>query len=445
MKRFSFIVLVATLVLVLGCQPSTTPNTQSGAVTAAEASQSISTAYRLIVLHSVVPIKPSVLASAGIGGLRYGLMVDGIMPPQVQSPPFTNNPAQDATLLTDSVSIALAQYSSKMSPRQADDSVISSMANSVGDCHTTYFTPNQFAEQLSWIQGQTKFGGIGASLRKAKPSDPLVIWRVFSGSPAQKAGLKDGDVIHAVDGRDVTSLSVQSVVNLIRGPVGKPVQLTIERSGRSQTVTVIRGEINPPNVEYRMLPNHVGYVELYGFPENVDAQFRQAFQALSQQGAKSWVIDVRDNGGGALDSVTQVLSSFVPKGTLLFYLDDSTGKRTDYRSTGNLVVPPAPMVVLVNGGTGSGGEIFAAVLQELGLAKVVGTQTAGCVGTGQLFPLPNGGGIQITVARLVTGKGKMLNGIGVTPNVDVPMSVQDLVAGRDPQLSRALQVLQSGH
>jgi carboxyl-terminal processing protease len=85
------------------------------------------------------------------------------------------------------------------------------------------------------------------------------------------------------------------------------------------------------------------------------------------------------------------------------------------------------------------------VLQELGLAKVVGTQTAGCVGTGQLFPLPNGGGIQITVARLVTGKGKMLNGIGVTPNVDVPMSVQDLVAGRDPQLSRALQVLQSGH
>jgi carboxyl-terminal processing protease len=324
-----------------------------------------------------------------------------------------------------------------------DDAVIGAMATSVGDCHTAYFTPAEFDQQQAWIQGQTQFGGIGASLRKPKPTEPLVIWRVFAGTPAARAGLQGGDVIQAVDGRDVTTFSVQAVVDLIRGPVGQPVKLTIKSANKAaeQTVTIVRAQIQPPAVEYRLLANRVGYVQLYGFPENVAGQVKQALDALDRQGATAWILDLRDNGGGSLDAVTQVSSMFVPKGTLLYYLYDGNGQRTDYVGDGSTRSHVLPATVLVNDGTGSGGEIFAAVLGERGVAKLVGETSAGCVGTGQLFPLPSGGGIQVTVAQLLTGRGKILNRVGIPPDVEVTMSYQDLISGHDPQLDRAMTVL----
>lgn len=447
MKCLPGIALGIGLLLATACSPSSPTTGPTGA----DAGQTgggdaISVAYQLIVQRSVDPVDAASLATAGVNGLRVALVQDGVTPPEVAVPTFTADPTQDTSLLHASVQSTIDRYSSKLTTNQADDAVISAMAKSVGDCHTSYFTPDQFKQQIAWVQGQMQFGGIGASLRKSKPGDPLVIWRVFAGTPAARAGLKDGDVIEAVDGHDVSSYTVQAVVDLIRGPVGKPVQLTIQPVGQrtGHLITIVRDQIQPPNVEYRMLPNRVGYVQLYGFPENVNAQLKQALDALDRQGATSWIIDVRDNGGGALDSVTQVLSMFAPKNKLLFYLYDAAGKRTDYVADGSLIrARLPPIVILTNDGTGSGGEIFAGVLQEQGIAQVVGTQTAGCVGTGQLFPLPGGGGLQVAVARLLTGQGHVLNQIGVTPDARVPMSIQDLTAGQDPQLQRAVQLIQT--
>ena len=450
MKRLGQLLLIAILIFTVGCAPPSTdagvaPNSANGGTTAQ--GEPISTAYSLILQHSVIPVKPPALATAGITGLRDALVVNGVVPPSVLTPAFTDDPNLDLQLLERSVSSSLGQNSPKLSEQAADNAVISQMAQSVGDCHTIYFTPSQFSDQVASIQGHTQFGGIGASLRKVQPSDPLVIWRVFAGTPAAKSGLREGDVITAVDGQSVSGETVQTVVNQIRGPIGQPVRLTILSPGQSapRDVLVFRAEIQPPNVEYRMLPNQVGYLQLYGFPEGVSGQVQQALDALNRQGARSLIVDVRDNGGGALDSVEQVLSTFTPRDALLFSLYDSSGKQTDYHSTGPVHPQFPPTVVLMNDGTGSGAEIYAAVLQEQGLARLVGTKTAGCVGTGQIFPLPGGAGLQITVAQLRTGKGKVLNGIGVTPDVTVPMSPQDLIAGQDPQLARALQLLQSGH
>jgi len=450
MKRLGQFLLSAILIFTVGCAPASTdagvaPNNANGST--APQGEPISTAYSLILQHSVVPVKPPALAAAGITGLRDALLVDGIMPPSVITPAFTDDPNLDLQLLAHSVTGTLGQYSPKLSEQAADNAVISQMAQSVGDCHTIYFTPSQFSDQVASIQGHTQFGGIGASLRKVKTNDPLVIWRVFAGTPAAKSGLREGDVITAVDGQSVTGETVQTVVNQVRGPIGQPVRLTILAPGQSapHDIVVFRAEIQPPNVEYRMLANQVGYLQLYGFPEGVASQVQQALDALNRQGARSLIVDVRDNGGGALDSVEQVLSTFTPRNTLLFSLYDASGKKTDYHSTGP-VQPQIPRsVVLMNDGTGSGAEIFAAVLQEQGLAQLVGTKTAGCVGTGQIFPLPGGAGLQITVAQLRTGKGKVLNGVGVSPDVTVPMSPQDLIAGQDPQLAQAIQLLQTGH
>jgi carboxyl-terminal processing protease len=197
-------------------------------------------------------------------------------------------------------------------------------------------------------------------------------------------------------------------------------------------------------VEARLLPGKIGYIQIYGFPENTAAQVKAGLDALDRQGAVAWIVDLRDNGGGSLDAVTQVTSMFVPKSTLLYYLYDANGQRTDYVADGSIRSKVPPTVVLTNDGTGSGAEIFAAVLREQGRARVVGEKTAGCVGTGQLYPLPSGGGIQVAVAQLLTGHGGVLNRIGVTPDINATMTLQDLTAGHDPQLDRAVQAIQTG-
>lgn len=450
MRTLSWLVLIVALVLSTACrQAPARPSPAAGTAVQGRSdtsTDSIGVAFQLILQRSVDPVDAATVATAGVNGLRAALIQDGITPPEVPTPPFSQDPSQDASLLHAAVQRAIDRYSSKLTPSQADDAVISAMAHSVGDCHTSYFTPEQFKQQIAWVQGQVQFGGIGASLRKTRPSDPLVIWRVYDGTPAARAGLRNGDVIEAVDGRDVRGYTVQAVVDLIRGPAGQPVHLTIVPAGAqsSRVVTIVRQQIQPPTVEYRMLPNQIGYVQLYGFPENVAGRLKQALDAVDRQGARQLIIDVRDNGGGALDSVTQVLSMFVPRNTLLFYLYDANGKRTDYLADGSVRTHLPPIVVLTNDGTGSGGEIFAAVLQEHGIARLVGEQTAGCVGTGQLFQLPSGGGIQISVAKLLTGQGRVLNQVGVTPDFAVPMTVQDLIAGQDPQLQRGIQYLQTG-
>lgn len=445
MKRVSFVVLAVALLSTFGCRAAPasrtvqpTPRVVTG--------DPVGDAYQLLVQRSVGPINPSTIAKAGVQGLRVALMTDGVLPPIVPTPTFGTDATQDQSMLDTAIFQTASRYGSKLNLAQADDAVIASMAESINDCHTAYFTPPQFTLQQQWIQGQVQFGGIGASLRKTKPTEPLVIWRVFTGSPAEKAGLKDGDVIRSVDGRDVSTFGVQSVVDLIRGPVGQPVNLTIQSGGNStnRSVTIVRAQIQPPNVESRMLPNQIGYVQLYGFPENVAGAFRSALDSLDRQGARAWILDLRDNGGGSLDAVTQVASMFVPRGALMYYLYDSSSHRTDYLANGSVRSRLPPTVVLVNDGTGSGGEIFAAVLREQGIARIVGQTTAGCVGTGQLFPLPGGAGLQVTVAQLLTGRGKVLNKIGVSPDVDVSMTYQDLMAGHDPQVQRAVSFLQTG-
>jgi carboxyl-terminal processing protease len=443
-RRFLLIVLTAAF-LVSGCR-SAVPAAVAQPTPRPATGDSIGEAYSLIIQRSADPVDPAKVAAAGVKGLYLELLTEGFAPPDVPNPTFSTDANQNLPVLEASVQSEASRYASKLTPGQVDDAVIASMAASVGDCHTTYFKPATFLEEQQFLQGQTQFGGIGASLRRSKSGEPLVIWRVFQGTPAAQAGLHGGDVIQAVDGRDITALSVQEVVDLIRGPVGRPVGLTVQSPGSAdpKTLTITRAQIQPPSVEHTLLPNGVGYVQLYGFPVNVAGQFKQALDALDRQGATSWIIDLRDNGGGSLDAVTQVSSMFAPKNTLLYYLFDSTGKRTNYNADGSVRSHLPPMVALVNDGTGSGGEIFAAVLSENGLARLVGTKTAGCVGTGQMFPLPSGGGIQITVDDLNTGKGKVLNKIGLSPDIAVDLTVQDLVAGRDPQLERAIGLIRTG-
>src|SRR5947209_8156892 len=202
MVRLVWLIVAIVAVVVTGCR-STSGATTPVATPAPRTGDSVGEAYNLIVQRSVGQVDPAAVASAAVQGLRVALPADGVVPPQVPAPAFADDPSQDIAQLHSAVQTVTAKYGSKLSQAQAEDSVISSMATSVDDCHTTYFPPAAYAQQQDWIRGQTQFGGIGASLRRPKSTEPLIIWRVFSGTPADRAGLKGGDVIQAVDGRDI--------------------------------------------------------------------------------------------------------------------------------------------------------------------------------------------------------------------------------------------------
>lgn len=437
-KRLFLTLLVAALILA-GCSPQSPAATD----TSTGSGDQVGEAYQLLLQNSAEPITPAGLGKAAVNGIRTELAIQGVIPPNVPDPTFTTDPSQDLLVIHAAAQAASSQYRGKLPPGPTQAEMIDAMATSVGDCHTVYLTPAEYQQQVDFMNDATQFGGIGAELHKAQAGDPLVIWRVFDGSPAQKAGLHSGDEIRGVNGKDVTGYTANDAVNAIRGAVGTPVSLDIVSPGQSKphTVVVVRGQIQPPIVEHRMLANHVGYVQVYGFSQDTAGALQSALDSLDGQGATAWVIDLRDNGGGLLDSVTQVLSMFLPKDTPLYSLTDASGKRTEYKADGSVRAHIPPIVVLTNDGTASGAELFAAGLNEHGLAQVVGEKTAGCVGTGQLFPLSDGSAIQVTVAKMVTGTGEDLNRVGVTPNDPVSMSVQDLSSGKDPQLDKAIQVV----
>ena len=439
--------LLMCLVLTTACspraaRPTPTAGPRSTAPTASGDLGSVQSAYALLMQRSVDHQSSSALLSAALDGVADSALRAGVVPPQVARPKFTDDPNQDWSLFAQAFVAAVNRYHSKVYPSQMVQAAIRGMVAKVDDCHTAYLDPTQYPDEVARLQGNTTIGGIGAALRKPKLADPLVIWRVFDGTPAARAGLKRGDVILAVDGRDVSDLTLDGAVALIRGPEGSTVRLLIHRFGLTAPfeVAIVRGQVTPPIVEAAMLQNRVGYLRIDSFPDSVVDQVTAVLDTFDRQGARVWVIDLRNNGGGTLQAESSLLSKLIPDG-LLFYVWDREGKRTDFRADGSYRGHVAPMVVLVNEGTGSGGEMFAAAIQDYKLGRVVGARTAGCVGTGRLFQLPDGSGLQVTVGNVLTGvSNRILNRIGVTPDVEVGMSLQDLIEGRDPQLDAALRL-----
>ena len=229
---------------------------------------------------------------------------------------------------------------------------------------------------------------------------------------------------------------------MVRGPEGAAVRLRLGRGGQANPVeaAVTRARVLPPVVTGQLLPDNVGYVRVYSFPATLIPDLESTLAELERRGARAWVIDLRDNAGGQLDVVTKATSLFVPSGPI-FQQVRRNGDRETYRSDGSVRNPRRPIAVLINKGTSSGGEIFAAAIQESQTGRLIGTKSAGCVSTGRMFPLPDGSALELAVARIITGRGQELNKVGVTPDDTIELAPQDLAGDRDPQLDQALRIL----
>ncbi|QRN82206.1 S41 family peptidase [Chloroflexota bacterium] len=314
---------------------------------------------------------------------------------------------------------------------------IEGMLASLGDKHTSYMTPEEFTQANESLTGE--YEGIGAYVDVS--GDYVEIISPMKGSPAEAAGLRPNDKVVAIDGVDMTGTPGDLVLQQILGPAGTDVTLTIDRDGETFDVTITRQHIVVPTVDYEMLDNNIGYVALYTYGDNSTEQLRAALTDLLSQNPAGLILDLRDNGGGYLNTAIEVVSEFVNDGVVM-YEQYGDGETYAYEAIPGGSATDIPLVVLVNGGTASASEITAGAIQDKDRGVLVGSTTYGKGSVQTWIALSDeAGGVRITIARWLTPNGTQISDIGLTPDYEVEMTEDDYLNGNDPQLEKAIEVL----
>jgi len=319
---------------------------------------------------------------------------------------------------------------------------ISGMMDSLGDPNTGYMDPDQFRQNSAPLEGE--YEGIGAWVDPT--GEFLTIISPMEGSPAEAADLKSGDQIIAVDGVSVVGIDPNLVLRDVLGPAGTSVILTIQREDIEAPfdVTIIREKIEIPLVTSKMLDNNIAYLQILQFGDKTESDVRNALKDLLKNDPLGLILDLRNDPGGYLETAIAVTSQFIGDGVVMIEQHGSGEKITFTARPGGLALD-IPLVVLVNEGSASASEITAGAIQDRGRGKLVGTTTFG-KGTVQSWsPLVNDqGAVKVTIARWLTPNERQIHGIGLTPDVEVELTEEDVTAERDPQLDKAVEILMSG-
>lgn len=316
---------------------------------------------------------------------------------------------------------------------------IRGMMEAVGDKQTFYMDPVVYETETSALSGE--YEGIGAFVDTT--GDYLSIISPIEGSPAEAAGLKPGDLIIAIDGVDMTGTPPEEARQKVIGPAGTPVTLTVAREGQEEPLDFIitRAKITIPSVTGKMLENDIAYIDINQFGDKTTSELNTVLGELLPQNPKGIIIDLRNNGGGYLQTSIEVASEFIDKGVIL-YERYGDGSRDTYNALGNGRATDLPIVVLVNEGSASASEILAGALQDYERAQLVGVVTYGKGSVQQWIPLSDeNGAARVTIARWLTPDERLIDGVGLTPDFTVELTEDDVTAERDPQLDKAIQVL----
>jgi len=316
---------------------------------------------------------------------------------------------------------------------------ISGMIEALGDQHSSYMDPEMYRQQSAPLEGE--YEGIGAWVDVT--GDFLTIISPMPGSPAEEKGLKTDDQVIAVDGEDMTGVSGDLVLKKILGPAGTDVELTIFRPDTGETLTfqLTRKKIEIPSVTSEMLENQIAYVQLVNFGDKTHDDLRDQIKELLKQKPVGLILDLRNNGGGFLESAIEITSEFVKQSPIM-YQEYGNGERITYDSRPFGIATEIPLVVLINGGSASASEITAGAIQDYERGVLVGTQSYGKGSVQNWITLLNdSGAIRVTVARWLTPNERQINSVGLTPNIIVEISEEDIAAEKDPQLDKAIEIL----
>jgi hypothetical protein len=307
------------------------------------------------------------------------------------------------------------------------------------DPYSVYYNEEETKDLYETTEGE--YSGIGAVLSQDLESGVITLVQIYEDSPAAKAGLKDNDILTKVGDIEVTGMDLSEVVTYIKGEKGTDVDLTVLRGEDAEeiTVTATRDTVEAQTVKYEMLEGQTGYLSVSEFDSVTYAQYEEALNELTAQGMTGLIVDLRNNPGGNLNTVCEMLDLVLPKGTIV-YTEDKDGKRETATSDDEHQIN-VPMVVLVNGNSASASEIYAGAIQDYGIGKIVGTQTYGKGVVQQIFDLGDGTSVKLTIAEYFTPNGRSIDGEGITPDVEVEYEADENNPEADNQLEKALEVM----
>jgi carboxyl-terminal processing protease len=340
-------------------------------------------------------------------------------------------------------------------PQRMTRGSIEGLLNSLGDYgHTTYLTPEELKRMRSVLEGHMEGIGARMSLRKRLPT----VESTIPGSPARKAGLRPGDVFLQVNGTNVTGMTLDRVVGLVRGPPGEKVHLRIARPGESKSIEldIDRARVEVPDVTWAMLPGvPVAHIAIQNFGNKADEQLREALASARKQGVKAVILDVRRNPGGLKEQAVAVTSEFLSSGNV-FLEQDAAGDRKEIAVKKGGVATDLPLCVLIDEGSASSSEIFAGAIQDHERGKLIGGKTFGTGTVLQQFELSDGSAVLLAVWEWLTPKGRLIWKKGITPDILVglpegaairvpenesDMTAAQLAASEDKQLLEGLKIL----
>src|SRR4051812_396081 len=450
-RRFRVLTLLLSVLLAVGTLvPAVGVGGPNAALAAQEgpggqaanirALQPLQEAYDLLLDRYALPLDPAALSGAAQASMEEALKEAGVESVAPGLGVVGNDRTQQLTALRQRFTALAGRYGGVVPPNELAYAAIKGMAESANDSHTNFMTPDQYQEHLAWTRGDVSYGGIGARMRGAQAT----VLEVFRGSPAERAGLHPGDTIVGVDGRNVGDLRLDEVITLVRGPEGTPVTLDVQRAASElvDKLEVVRALVAMPFVDSRRLPGDIGYVQLRGFPEpSVIDGVEQAILGLQREGVRGIVFDLRGNSGGRLDVGSRLLARFVPDGPI-YQSVDRRGRQETVNVRDASPILTVPLAVLIDEGTASMGEIFAAAVQEHHVGRVLGATTAGSVAASVVLPLSDGAALQLSIELVYSGGGALLDREGVHPDEEIPLDLADLRFGQDAQLDRAVSYLQ---
>ncbi|MBI5220364.1 MAG: S41 family peptidase [Candidatus Liptonbacteria bacterium] len=329
--------------------------------------------------------------------------------------------------------------SGEVSDQEKVYGTIRGLLGSLNDPYSIYFKPSESKKFQEDIQGS--FGGIGIEIGVRKGQ--LVVIAPLKNTPASRAGLRAGDIILQINASTTDNLSIEEAVDRIRGPEKTEVKLSIYRTDwdKPKDFTVTRERIEVPTLDLTMKDGGIAYVQLYRFNATAPQLFADAARTMIRNGSKGIILDLRNDPGGYLEVATDLAGFFLPRNTLVVSQAARTGPPTELRTRGNGVLENLPVVVLLNKGSASASEILAGALRDQRNIQLVGEQSYGKGSVQQIEDLKDGSSVKITVAHWLTPKGKIIDGEGLKPDIEVKISDEDFEKKRDPQLDKALEVL----
>lgn len=336
----------------------------------------------------------------------------------------------------------LAKYDGEIDDDTLLEAAIKGMTQSLNDPYTIFMNSDEYKSFVEQSEGH--FVGIGAQL--GIKDDKVTVVAPIEGSPAEEAGLKSGDVILKVDGKDITEPNVEKTISMIKGEQGKPVTLTVARaSSQSLDITIIRDVIKMISVKGEVLDGDIGYIQISSFDEDVAKNFKEKIIELKNQGMKGMILDLRGNPGGFLGEAVNVASQFIPKGKVVTYTIDKYDNKQESNSVGG-EAEGMPLVILIDGGSASASEVVTGALRDYGAGTTIGTTSFGKGVVQQLIEFKDGnGGLKVTTSKYYTPNGENIHKVGIKPDIEVTIPEEILSKeydrSIDPQFNKALEAI----